>query len=75
MARHCVRHDNEEASKLVFWEPTDGRVNRGRRPVSYIDNLKRDTGLDDIMEIKSIMNDRRRWKEIVAGARTKVRPR
>ena len=45
IAGHCVRHKEEEASKLVLWEPTQGHRNRGRKTVTYIDTLKEDTGL------------------------------
>ena len=46
LAGHCVRHPEEEASKLVLWEPDRGVRNVGRRAVTYIDNLKKDTGLE-----------------------------
>ena len=75
MAGHCMRHEDEEANKLVLWEPTEGKASRGRQKVTYIDNLKRDTGLEDTAEIKTIMQDRGRWTGIVTCARTKVRPR
>ena len=75
LAGHCVRHEEEIANKLVLWQPTEGRANRGRRPVNYIDNLKSDTGLEDISEIKTVMMDRVRWKEYVTVARTGARPR
>ena len=40
LAGHCVRHPEEEASKLILWEQTQGRSNVGRRAVTYIDMLK-----------------------------------
>ena len=36
LAGHCVRHP-EVASKLVLWEPSQGRMNVGRRAVTYVD--------------------------------------
>ena len=44
-ARHCYRHRSEEiAGMFLFWEPSGGRASRGRPSISYIDQLKRDTG-------------------------------
>ena len=75
LAGHCVRHPEEEASKLVLWEPAHGRVNRGRKKTTYIDMLKRDTGLNNIMELRTAMMDRNTWKIYVSLARTGVRPK
>ena len=75
LAGHCIRHPEEIASKLVLWQPTEGRVKRGRKPVDYIDNIKRDTGLDNINEIRTAMLDRKVWKEFVKEARSGDRPK
>ena len=73
LAGHCVRHPEEEASKLVLWEPDRGVRNVGRRAVTYIDNLKKDTGLETTQELRTAMMDRSGWKkrseEVRAGAR------
>ena len=52
IAGHCVRHEEEIAHHLILWEPTRGNRGRGRRAVTYIDNLKEDTNLEDAAEIK-----------------------
>jgi hypothetical protein len=57
LAGHCLRHEEEIASKLVLWRP-EGRANRGRRRLTYIDNLLQDTGQDDIKDLQALMNDR-----------------
>ena len=75
LAGHCVRHPEEIASQLVLWEPSEGRTNRGRKPVDYIDLIKRDTGLDNINEIKTAMLDREVWKRFVYEARSADRPK
>ena len=75
LAGHCVRHPEEEASKTVLWIPTGGRVNRGRKATTYIDTLKRDTGLQDTNELRATMLDRNTWKDYVSLARTGVRPK
>ena len=62
LAGHCIRHPEEEASKLVLWEPSHGRRNVGRRAVTYVDVLKQDTGLETTDELKTAMIDRSGWK-------------
>ena len=75
LAGHCVRHPEEEASKLVLWEPTQGHVNRGRKALTYVDLLKLDTGLANCHELRTAMTDRNVWKTFVSSARTGVRPK
>ena len=58
LAGHCIRHPEEEASKLVLWEPTSGKRNVGKQAVSYIDNLKKDTGMESPQEIRTAMMDK-----------------
>ena len=58
-----MRHDNEMAHKLVLWEPTNGSARRGRKTITFVDNLREDIGLDDINEIKTMMLDRDVWRE------------
>ena len=54
-------HDNEMAHKLVLWEPTNGSARRGRKTITFVDNLREDIGIDDIHEIKTMMLDRDFW--------------
>lgn len=75
LSGHCFRHPELCASSLVFWQPTKGSRGRGRPAATYIDNLRRDTGLEEISEIKSLMQNRRLWSKqsrlVRAGARIK----
>ena len=75
LAGHCIRHPEEIANQLVLWEPTQGRTSRGRPKLTYIDNLKSDTGLLDINEIKTAMEDRKLWKDIIKIARSGDHPK
>ena len=75
LAGHCIRHPEEISSKLVLWEPTRGGPNRGRKPTDYIDQLKRDTGLETTKDIRTAMLDRDVWKGFVKVARSEVRPK
>ena len=75
LAGHCHRHPEEIASQLVFWEPTRGKPNRGRPAVSYIDNLKADTNLSEVADIKKLMEDRKLWTKLSNLARAEARRR
>lgn len=75
LAGHCVRHSEEIASQLILWEPSRGRSKRGRKPVDYIDLIKRDTGLENPNEIRNSMLDRDVWKKFIRLARSGDRPK
>ena len=76
IAGHCVRHPEEMAHKLVLWEPTEGKRNRGRRSTTYIDNLLHDSDANNTTEMRRIMEDRNEWRELVDHAgRPDGRPR
>ena len=70
LAGHCHRH--KIAHHLVFWEPKKGRPGRGRPTVNYIDNLKADTGLTEIAEIKNLIEDQKLWKNLSSLGRAKA---
>ena len=74
LAGHCIRHTTEMARKLVLWEPTRGKTNRGRQPVTYIDCLKKHTGLTNTDEIRTPMMARDEWKCVKLG-RVGARPK
>ena len=50
IAGHCVHHPEVEASKVVLWQPARGTTNRGRRHVTFIDSLRKDTGLESAVQ-------------------------
>ena len=70
-----MRHDDEIASKLVFWQPTSGTVKRGRRKHTYVDTLLSDTGIGCVASLKKWMADRDSWKEFVDRVRPGGRTR
>ena len=75
LAGHCVRHTEEEASKLILWQPHRGRKNQGRPRRTYIDNLLEDTGLTTIGEIKAAMADWSEWGKRIHMVRAGARPK
>ena len=36
----CIRHPELSAHPLILWEPTQGKANRGRRRLNYVDMLR-----------------------------------
>ena len=45
-------------NKLVIWEPANSHARRGRKIITYVDNLKEDSGQDNINEMRTMMLDR-----------------
>ena len=72
LAGHCVRHPELGASELILWEPTHGRRARGRPHATYVDTLRRDTGLSSTSEIRSLMGDREEWRAAIRNSRVGV---
>ena len=74
-AGHCIRHEEEEASKLVLWQPHRGRTNRGKPKNTFIDTLLDDTGLETVGEIKPALLDRKGWRGRIHTVRAGARPK
>ena len=70
IAGHCVRHSELEVSNLVLWEPTQGKFNRGSQRLTYVDRLRKDTGLQTTAELKTLMKDKCEWRAIAQGDST-----
>ena len=69
IAGQCVRHPEDEACKAVLWQAARWTANRGKRHFTFIDNLKKDAGLESVSEIKTAMMDKATWRELVNSAR------
>ena len=65
LAGHCVRLSEEVESNLVFWKPSHGKSNRGRKRKTYLDNLMNDTNMERLDELRSLMMDRDFWRRLV----------
>ena len=61
-------------NKLILWMPSHGHTNRGRPYLTFLDNLKADTGLKSIDEIAKLMEDRKLWRTVVNGSREHYPP-
>lgn len=60
---HCYRHRELPASQLVLWEPSHGWRKPGRPKASFLDTLKRDTGVATPAELSACMEDRKDWSQ------------
>lgn len=69
LAGHIQRHSDLIAHNVLLWEPNHGYRGRGRPKITFVDNLRSDTGLTDTGEIKQLMSDRLVWRQSI-GART-----
>lgn len=63
-AGHCVRQKGAPVCNLILWEPLHGYTVRGRPQLSYVDSLRKDTGLT-ASELKTCMEDRKSWRTII----------
>ncbi|XP_015753298.1 PREDICTED: uncharacterized protein LOC107333054 [Acropora digitifera] len=62
-AGHCRTQEDELVSKLVLWLPTHGQRKQGRPPLTYIDTLRQETGLE-VDELDTCMQNRAVWRSI-----------
>ena len=72
LAGHCVRHPELVASNLILGEPKHGTCSRERPATTYIDTLRRDTGLSNTDEIRTLMNNRDQWRAAIRDSRVGV---
>ncbi|KAL5255696.1 hypothetical protein ACHWQZ_G011057 [Mnemiopsis leidyi] len=63
LAGHIQRHPELAAHQVLLWEPSHGNRSRGRPAFTYVDCLRKDTGLQDVKEIGGLMADRLLWRQ------------
>ncbi|KAI8498174.1 hypothetical protein Bbelb_241180 [Branchiostoma belcheri] len=64
-AGHCHRSREEIVAELVLWTPKHGRRKAGRQAATYIDCLRRVTGLE-VDYLGQVMEDRECWSAILS---------
>ena len=69
LAGHCHRHPELSTQKTLLWEPHHGQRSRGRPQTTYVDTLKKDTGVKSTSELASLMADRDVWRSHVHSRR------
>jgi len=57
---------------MILWEPKHGRRSRGRPATTFIDTLRRDTGLNNTEEIQTLMKNRNLWRAVVRDSRVGI---
>ena len=67
---HCWRRKNELINKILTWVPKHGKRKRGRPAMNYLDQIRNDTGMS-IEELQNTMDDRDKWRKLVADVRAR----
>ena len=62
LAGHCLRHLELPSSSLGLWEPTQGKKSQGQPAKTMVDTLKKDTGMANTGELRTLMQDCDEWK-------------
>ena len=76
LAGHIHRHPELTANKLLLWEPTHGTPRLGRPHTTYIDMLRKDTGVKATQEMCNLMLERDCWRQLSCNSREyHTRPR
>ena len=68
-AGHALRHPELTLHSVLLWEPSHGKTKRGRPKLTFVDTIRRDTGVKRIDEIASMMADRDLWRELTYSVR------
>ena len=67
LAGHLIRHPEEAAHERLRQScgnpALHGNPKRGAPSMNYVKLLKKDTGLDNVSEIRTVMEDRDGWRE------------
>ena len=61
------------AHKLVLWESTNSCARRGSKNITYVDNLKEDSGIDSINKMRTTMLDRDVWRDKAKMSQARAR--
>ena len=65
LAGHLLRHPELVGHKLVLWEPKHGRRRQGGSKITFVDTLRKDTGLECVNEISGLMTNRCLWRTAI----------
>ena len=68
-AGHAHRHPELTLHSVLLWEPSHGKTKRGRPKLTFVDTIRRDTGLKRVNEIAAMMDNRDIWRKLSNGVR------
>uniref|UniRef100_A0A0L8GJ36 Uncharacterized protein n=1 Tax=Octopus bimaculoides TaxID=37653 RepID=A0A0L8GJ36_OCTBM len=57
IAGHCIRHSEEPVCQLVLWQSVEGRISKGRKWLTYVENLLQDSGMANIDKLRACIGD------------------
>ena len=64
MAGHFIRYPEMSSHPFILWEPSQGNANRGRRRIHMWIGLRKDTGLLEKQDRRTIMLDIDVWRDL-----------
>ena len=65
LAGHLLRHPELVGHNLVLWEPKHGHRRQGGPKITFVDTLRKDTGLECVKEIGGLMTNRCLWRTAI----------
>ena len=68
-AGHAFRHPELTLNSVLLWEPSHGKTKRGRPKLTFVDTIRRDTGVKSVEEIGSMMAGRDSWRKLTNSVR------
>ena len=71
-AGHCMRASDQVISTILPWKLQ--QVNRGRRPLTFLDTVARDADLG-VGDIITVMLERAVWKRVIDRISIEDRPK
>ena len=67
-------HNELVGHELLLWEPKHGHSGRGKKRLTYVDTLRKDTELDCVDEIGGLMNNRCWWRTAIDSDTRTLQP-
>ena len=63
LSGHVFHDETSPAQKMITWIPSHGQATRGRPTTTHVNTLLRDTGMENVKDLESCMED------VLCGAR------
>ena len=65
LAGHLLRHPELVGHKLVLWEPKHAHRRQGGSKITFVDTLRKDTGIKCVDENRGLMTNKCLWRTAI----------